>query len=112
MPVSVFVRISRPTPCRNFRTASGRGEFAEGIAAARLDGFQPRFDEGMIRHGKRQARDDDIAQRVARHIHALPEAVRAEQHRIGVALELIEHDAARRAGALDVTFHAGPVEVW
>ena len=60
----------------------------------------------MIRHGKRQPRDDDILQRVARHIDALPKAVRAEQHRVLVALEPLEHRRARHTGALHQTVPA------
>src|SRR5437667_5283646 len=53
--------------------------FREGIAAALLDQFEFCFDEGMIGHGKRQARNDDIRKRLARDIDAAPKAVRAEQ---------------------------------
>ena len=54
----------------------------------------------MIRHGKWQPRDDDVLQRVARHVDALPKAVRAEQHRLLVALESLEHRRSRHAGPL------------
>src|SRR2546430_7882410 len=42
---------------------------SERIAAAGLDDFQPRFDQGVVRDGERQARDDHIAQRFTRNVH-------------------------------------------
>jgi len=54
-----FVRISRPTPGRSFRIASGTSTH-ERIAAARLDEFEFCLDQRMIGHGKRQARYDHI----------------------------------------------------
>src|ERR1035437_1935710 len=57
----------------------------------------------MVGHGEREPRDDDVAQGLARHVHALPETVRAEQHRIYVFLEFFEHRRAWRAFALHKT---------
>src|ERR1043165_4119307 len=59
-----------------FQNRHGQRKLAEGIPAARLDRLDARLDEGMIRHGERQARDNDVAQRLARHVHALTEADR------------------------------------
>ncbi len=64
----------------------------------------------MVRHGKRQTRDDDVGQGFARHIDALPETVGSEEHGIHVRLEFLEHQRARRAGALDETFQPQLVE--
>ena len=110
MPVSVLVRIKRPDALAEFQDRLGQGKFAEGIAAARFDGLDARLDERMVRHGERQPRDDDVGQRLARHIHALPETVRAEQHRVHVVLEFFQHRRARRAGALHETCDAQLVE--
>src|SRR2546425_5369130 len=56
MPWSLLVRIKRPTPCRSFRIASGN-EYSVNGSPPRLDQFEFRFDERMIGHGKRQARN-------------------------------------------------------
>ena len=61
-----------------FEDGLGQGKFAEGIAAACLNGLNARFDERMIRHGKGEAGDDDVAQRFAGDIHALPKTVSAK----------------------------------
>ena len=81
MPVSVLARIKRPDALAEFQDGFGQREFHERIAAARFDGFHARLDQRMVRHGKGQARDDDVGKRFARHIHPLPETVRPEQHR-------------------------------
>ncbi len=85
MPVSVLVRIKRPMPWRNFRMASGSENSMKELPPARFDGFDARLDQRMVRHGKGQARDDDVGKRFARHIHPLPKAVGAEEDGIDVA---------------------------
>src|SRR5260221_3975279 len=57
----------------------GQRVFGERIAALRLDEFQPRFDQRMVRHRERQPRDDDIAERLAGHIDAAPKTLRPEE---------------------------------
>jgi len=54
----------------------------------------------MIRHGKREARDDDVRQRRPRHVHALPEAVHAEQDRAGGGPEPFEQLRTRQVATL------------
>src|SRR5262249_43566656 len=63
-----------------FQDRFGQGILGERIAAAPLDEFEFRFDERMIGYGKRKARNDNIAKRLARNIHAAPKAVSAKQH--------------------------------
>src|SRR5881394_219193 len=43
----------------------------ERVAAARFDGLDVGLDQRMVGHGKWQSREDDVAQRLARHIDAL-----------------------------------------
>src|SRR5208282_4689760 len=69
-----------------FQNRLRQGKFAEGISATRFNRLDARLDERMVGHGERQPRDDDVAQRLARHVHALPETVRAEQHGVHVVL--------------------------
>ena len=60
----------------------------------------------MVRHREWKPCDDDIGERLARHIHALPKAIQPEQHRVGVLLEIFQHSRARGAGALHKAFNA------
>ena len=64
----------------------------------------------MVRHGEGQPRDDHVRQRLARHIHALPKTVGAEEHGVQIVLEFFEHEGAWRAGALHETSDAHFVE--
>src|SRR6185436_11880361 len=84
----------------------GQGKLGKGIAAARFDSFQARFDKRVVGHSKRQPRDDDIGKRFTGNIDALPETVGAEKHRIDVLLELLKHQRTRRASALNETLQA------
>ena len=63
-----------------FQNGLGQRKLAEGISTARFNGFNARFDQRMVRHGERQARNDDIGKRFAGNVHALPETVRAKEH--------------------------------
>ena len=83
-----------------FQNRLGQIKFHERVPATGLDGFHAGLDEWMIRHGKRQAREDHITERFARHINALPKAVQTEQHGVRIVLEFLQHRGARRAGAL------------
>ena len=49
--------------------------FRESIATRCFDAFQFCFNQRIIRHGERQPRDNDIAQRVTGDIDAAPETV-------------------------------------
>src|SRR5436190_17989160 len=54
----------------------------------------------MVRHGKRQPRDDHIRESLARNIDSHPEAVRPKEHTARCCLELLEQFPTRRASAL------------
>jgi hypothetical protein len=70
------------------------------LAAPRLDRFQPGGEQRPVWHRERQLGDDDVRQRVARHVHPLPEAIDAEQDRIASAAKALEHLMAWHAVAL------------
>src|SRR4030095_16660817 len=78
-------------------------KLAEGIPAARLNRFDARFNEWMVRNRKRQARDDDVRKCLSGNIDPLPEAVSAKKDGIDILFEFFQHHRARRAGALDET---------
>src|SRR4030081_1490686 len=59
----------------------------------------------MIRHRKRQPRDDDVRQRLARNINAHPKAVRPKQNASRRSLELLEQFSPRGAPALHQQIH-------
>ena len=60
----------------------------------------------MVGHREGQPGDDDIGERFARDIDPLPETVGAEEHRIDVGLEFLQHQRARCAGPLHETHNA------
>ena len=101
MPLSFWVRMSRPDALAEFQDRLGQRVIAERIAARlRSDGFALGLGEGMVRHGEGQAGEDDVAQRLARHVDALPERVGAEEDRVAVLLELLQQPVARHGAAL------------
>ena len=56
----------------------------------------------MARDGKRQPGDDDVRERVARHVDPLPERIGAENHAVDVGLEQLDHLGARHSVALGI----------
>src|ERR1700674_5882014 len=91
-----------------FQDRLGQRIFREGIAATRLHQFQLRFDQGMIRHRKRQSCDDDIRERFARNIDTHPKTIGPEKDAARCRLELLEQFAARRALSLHEEIHLVP----
>lgn len=64
----------------------------------------------MVGNGERESRDDDVAERFARDIHALPEAVGAEQNGLGVFFEFFQKEMARRWVSLGKERRASLIE--
>src|SRR5439155_13550157 len=72
----------------------------ERHAAPLLDRLHARLNERTVGGRERQSGDDHVAECVARHIDALPEAVHAEQHGPLDLAKTLEHLVARQAVAL------------
>ncbi len=72
----------------------------ERIAAACPDRLAAGLDHGTIGRGERQLRNDDVRQRLALDVDALPEAVHAQQHRRLLLPKLLEQARRRQALAL------------
>lgn len=67
-----------PEPLFEFYLCLGHRIVAEGAAAILLDGRDSRLGDGRIRHGERQAVDNDTGERLSLDIDSLPECLRAE----------------------------------
>src|SRR5512146_2047548 len=61
--------------------------FHEGVSPLFLQLFDARRQHRVVRRGERQLVDDDQRQRLAAHVHALPERLASEQHRVAVLPE-------------------------
>ena len=70
-----------PDSLTKFQDRFRQGIFGERITASRLDQFQFRFNQRMIRNREGQSCDDDVRERFAGHIHAHPKTVGPEQVR-------------------------------
>ena len=99
-PRSVSLRISRPAPCFSDDRRLGDEVVGEGVAAFALEALDARLDERIVRRRERQLVDDHALQRLAGHVDAFPEALRADQHRARRVEEAL-HQLALRALALD-----------
>ena len=75
-------------------------EFLEKVRDVPSDGLGACLQEGPVGGSEGQARDDDIRQRLALDIDALPEAIHAEQHRVAGRPELLQHLCSRQTVAL------------
>ncbi len=84
-----------------FQDRLGQRVFRKRVASAFLNRLEPRFDQRMIRHGKRQARDDDVGERLPGDIDAAPETVGAEEDVAPLFLELLHEPVPRDALPLD-----------
>ena len=71
-------------------------ELLERIAAAAPDAFEPRLEKRVLGRGKWQLVDHDERECMAAHIHALPEARRAEEHGIAELPKAPQQRLARR----------------
>src|ERR1700677_4452751 len=65
------------------------------IAAFLPDAFDARFHHRIARNGERKLVDDDAAQLIALHVHALPERRGGEQHAVRGGAKLVEQRVAR-----------------
>ncbi len=70
---------------------------AKRIAARRFEVRDARLHQRVLGRGERQLLDDDESQRFALHVDPLPEARRAEEHRIAQFAKLPQQLLARRA---------------
>src|SRR5205085_11719257 len=75
---------------------------AKRISSARADGFEPCFQQRLIRHAERETRDDHVLKCVARDVDSLPEAVSAEQRGARVCFKLLKHLGAWQPLPLDI----------
>src|ERR1017187_1996440 len=66
------------------------------IAAAAPNSLEARFEQRIIRRGKRQLIDGDDRQGLTLDVHAFPKAAGGEQHRIAVFAKSIQQRFARR----------------
>src|SRR6185437_15906077 len=80
----------------------GDGIFHERISAATGDRFEAGFGQRLIGYREGELDDDDIAQRFALHIDALPEAGSAKENGVFGGAETIEKNLARRILALNM----------
>ena len=90
-------------PLSQFQDRFRERVFRESIATLCFDAFQFCFNQRMIRHGERQPRDNDIAQRVTRNINPTPETVGPKKYAAWRILKLLEqfrprHGSGRQAG--------------
>ena len=69
---------------------------AEPVAAETLDRLAARLVQRVARRRERQLVDHEQRQRLARHVDALPERRRREQHRADLVAEPLEQALARR----------------
>ena len=96
MPATLWAGDARLTRLGALKAAlqgerRGRHQVAhEGALALLLEGSAARGDQRVARHRERQLVEDHQAQRVTRHVHALPEAQRGEQHRVVGLTEALE----------------------
>ena len=72
----------------------------EGVSAGVSDGLDAGLNNRLVRHGKRQLRDNHVRQRLPGDVHTLPEAYRPQQHG-PLAGKMLEHCASRQLSALD-----------
>ena len=70
-------------------------ETVEGIPAVLADALDARGGQRIVGHGKRQAIDHHQRERLARHVHALPETLCGQQHRADLLAECGEQHVAR-----------------
>src|SRR5690606_4377348 len=63
---------------------------AEAVATLAVDRLQSRCREGLAGHLEREFRDEEPAQRIAGHVHALPEGGDAEQDAASACGELVQ----------------------
>src|SRR5690606_1815289 len=70
------------------------GVVGEGVAAALLEQVEPGLGEGPVGRLEGQAGDDDVAERVAAHVDALPEGGDAEEDGAGLVAEALEDRGA------------------
>src|SRR5207247_1657836 len=67
---------------------------AEAVQSLRLEALEPRRGEGLARHLEGQLREDQHPQRAARHVHALPKGIGAEQDRGARVAEAAQQQVA------------------
>jgi hypothetical protein len=72
-----------------------QGVVAEPIAAGSLDGLAARLVQRVAGRRERKLVDHEERQRLARHVDALPEGRRRDQHRIDLVAEPLEEALAR-----------------
>ena len=87
---------------------------AEAVQPLRFEALEPRGGEGLARHLEGQLREDQHPQRAARHVHALPKGIGAEQDRGARVAEAAQQQVAlalalhqERPAAADLAAHRG-----
>ena len=80
-PRSVSLRIRRPAPCLSDTAASATKHSLNGLSPLGLEPLDAGLDQRVVGRRKRQLVDQHALQRVAGHVDALPERLRAHQHR-------------------------------
>ena len=97
------IRVAANQPAEALAQLEHRGRqcvVAEPVAAQTLDCLAACFVERIARSRERELVDHEQRQRLARHVHALPERRRREQDRTDLVAEALEQALARR-----VTLH-------